>query len=142
MLRQLIGNCQILVVQLIFDVRHRRAQKLANGLRDNSAHIGVSFKLIGVIAQILRERRQIEVPVFHGTHLRRGARKRGHRLKQVLRLILMPQVALIRVTLLGLAALNRAKANNLTAVQERFCLRIVELQRRGLLQPAVLVELR
>ena len=53
----------------------------------------------------------------------------------------MAQVALVGIGVLGLAALHGAMALHLAAVQERAGLGVVELQRRALLQPAVLMQL-
>ena len=53
----------------------------------------------------------------------------------------MAKVALVGVGVLGLAALHGAVALHLAAVEERARLRVVELQRGALVQPAVFVQL-
>lgn len=87
------------------------------------------------------ERRQVEVPVLHRAHLGRNAGERGLRRDKVLRRVAVAQVALVGIGVLGLAALHGAMALHLAAVQERARLGVVELQRRALLQPAVLIQL-
>ena len=52
----------------------------------------------------------------------------------------MTKVALVGVGMLGLASLHRAMAVNLTSIQERLGLRVVELKGRALLKEAVLVQ--
>ena len=54
----------------------------------------------------------------------------------------MTQIALVGVGLLGLAALHGATPDDLTTVEEGARLRIVELRRGELLEPAVVVETR
>ena len=52
----------------------------------------------------------------------------------------MAQIALVGISLLGLAALDGAAADHLTAVEERAGLGIVELQRGALGDGALLVQ--
>ena len=52
----------------------------------------------------------------------------------------MPQVALVRIGLLGLAATNRTTADDLTPVQEGLRLGVIELQRGALLEGTHLVQ--
>ena len=84
---QLVGDFQVLVVQLVFDVDHRRGQELLDGLRHDGSDLGVGLERLHVLLQEAVERRQVEVPVLHRAHLGRDAGERGLRRDKILRRI-------------------------------------------------------
>ena len=86
-MRQLVGDFQVLIVQLVFDVDHRRSQELLDGLRHDGTNLGVGLKGLHVLFQEVVERRQVEVPVLHRAHLGRDAGERGLRRDKILRRI-------------------------------------------------------
>ncbi len=140
--RQAVGQAEVLVVVLVLHEDDRRRQELGDGLGHHGAHLGIGPQLVHIGAQEVGEIRQVEVPVLHGAHLGLRARQRGHRTDKVHGRILMAQVALVGVSVLGLAALHRAAALHLAAVEERAGLGVVELQGGVELQVAVLVQAR
>ena len=66
MMRELVGDLKILVVQLVFNVDHRWGQEFLDGLRHDGAHLGVGLKGLHVLFQEGVERRQVEVPISTG----------------------------------------------------------------------------
>ena len=135
-------SCKRLVVvaQVVLHVDDRRAQELADDLGDDVANVAVLLKSRHVLAQVLRKRGQVEVPVLDRTHLGNRAGKGRLGLDKLFGGVAMTKVALVGVGMLGLASLHRAMAVNLTSVQERLGLRVVELKSRALLKEAVLVQ--
>ena len=138
--RQLGGHGLVLFQVLVLHEDHGRRQKLGDGLGHHRAHLVVGLKLAHVALQEVLEPGQIEVPVLHGPHLGDGARERGYRGDEVHWRVLVPQIALVGVGVLRLAALHGAVALHLAAVQEGAGLSVVELQGGIQLQVAALVQ--
>ena len=139
--RQLARHGVVGLAGVVLDVDDGGAEELLDGLRHDGAHLGVGLERRHVAAQEVGERGQIEVPVLHRAHLGSRARQRRLRRDEVLGGVAVPQVALVGVGVLGLAALHGAAPDHLAAVEERARFRIVELQRASALQVPVLVQL-
>ena len=86
------------------------------------------------------EARQVEVPVVDGAQLGRGAGELAHGVDELLGVKLVPEVALVRIGLLALAAAHGAMALHLAAVQEGLGLHVKELARGALDEDALLVQ--
>ena len=94
-----------------------------------------------MLFQELGESGQVEIPVLDGAHLGHGSRNGRLRRDEIDRVILMAQIALVRISVLRLASLNRAMPHHLATIQERLRLGVVKLKRRFLAKETVLVKL-
>ena len=140
--RQLRLDGGEVISELLLDVDDGRCEERLDLVDEHATRAAHAGDLLDVRGDEVVEARQLEVPVAHLAHLGRLARERGFGRDEVDRIILMAQVALVGVGLLGFAALHRATPDDLTAVEEGARLRIVELRRGELLEPAVIVEAR
>ena len=141
MLRQVRRNRPICFLGLVLHVDDRRREELLDRLRDNVANRGIGLELLHMFFQELGEGRQVEIPVLDRAHLGHGSRDRRLRRDKVDRVVLMAQIALVRVSVLRLAPLDWAVPHHLATVQKRLRLGVVELKRRFLVEETVLVEL-
>ena len=128
------------LAELVLDVELSRQQPLLHGLGDHGANLRVLGELVGIGLHKVEVGRQVEVEVVYRAQLGHLAGELALRRDELLGLKLVAQVALVGIGLLGLAALDGAAADHLTAVEERAGLGIVELQRGALGDGALLVQ--
>ena len=140
-LRQVRRNFPICLLGLVFHIDDRRREELLDRLRDNIANRGIGPEFLHMLFQELGESGQVEIPVLDGAHLGHGSRDRRLRRDKVDWVVLMAQIALVRVSVLRLASLDWAVPHHLATVQKRLRLGVVELKRRFLVEETVLVEL-
>ena len=140
-LRQVRRNLPICLLGLVFHIDDRRREELLDRLRDNIANRGIGPEFLHMLFQELGESGQVEIPVLDGAHLGHGSRNGRLRRDEIDRVILMAQIALVRISVLRLASLNRAMPHHLATVQERLRLGVVKLKRRFLAKETVLVKL-
>ena len=128
------------LAELVLDVELSRQQPLLHGLGDHGTNLRVLGELGGIGLHKVEVGRQVEVEVVDRAQLGHLAGELALRRDELLGLKLVTQVALVGIGLLGLAALDGAAADHLTAVEERAGLGIVELQRGALGDGALLVQ--
>ena len=139
-LRKLILDGIEGLAELVLDVELGRQQPLLHSLGDHGANLRVLGELGGIGLHKVEVGRQVEVEVVDRAQLGHLAGELALRRDELLGLKLVAQVALVGIGLLGLAALDGAAADHLTAVEERAGLGIVELQRGALGDGALLVQ--
>ena len=128
------------LAKLVLDVELSRQQPLLHGLGDHGANLRVLGELGGVGLHKVEVGRQVEVEVVDRAQLGHLAGELALGCDELLGLKLVTQVALIGISLIGLAALDGAAADDLATVEERAGLGIVELQRGALGDGALLVQ--
>ena len=128
------------LAELVLDVELGRQQPLLHGLGDHGANLRVLGELGGVGLHKVEVGRQVKVEVVDRAQLGHLAGELALGRDELLGLKLVAQIALVGISLLGLAALDGAAADHLTAVEERAGLGIVELQRGALGDGALLVQ--
>ena len=124
---ELLGHSVERLAQLILDVDDGGHEALAHRLGDDVSHLRVGVPLVHEVLEGPLVGGQVEIPVVAGTKLGLGTRKLRDRVDELLRVELVAQVALVCVSLLGLAAAHGAATDDLAAVQERLGLGVVEL---------------
>ena len=128
------------LAELVLNIELCRQQPLLHGLGDHGTNLRVLGELGGVRLHKVEVGRQVKVEVVDRAQLGHLAGELALGRDELLGLKLVTQVALVGIGLLGLAALDGAAADHLTAVEERAGLGIVELQRGALGDGALLVQ--
>ena len=128
------------LAELVLDIELSRQQPLLHSLGDHGTNLRVLGELGGIGLHKVEVGRQVEVEVVYRAQLGHLAGELAFGRDELLGLKLVTQVALVGISLLGLAALDGAAADYLTAVEERAGLGIVELQRGALGDGALLVQ--
>ena len=128
------------LAELVLNIELGRQQPLLHSLGDHGANLRVLGELGGIGLHKVEVGRQVEVEVVYRAQLGHLAGELALGRDELLGLKLVAQVALVGISLLGLAALDGAAADHLTAVEERAGLGIVELQRGALGDGALLVQ--
>ena len=128
------------LAELVLDVELSRQQPLFHGLGDHGANLRVLGELGGVGLHKVEVGRQVKVEIVDRAQLGHLAGELALGRDELLGLKLVTQIALVGVGFLGLAALDGAAADHLTAVEERTGLGVVELQRGALGDGALLVQ--
>ena len=140
MLGQLVFDGVEGLAELVLNIELCRQQPLLHGLGDHGANLRVLGELGGVGLHKVEVGRQVEVEVVDRAQLGHLAGELALGCDELFGLKLVAQIALVGISLLGLAALDGAAADHLTAVEERAGLGVVELQRGALGDGALLVQ--
>ena len=131
---------EILLLKLTLDVDNRGLQKLLYGLPDHRADVLALFQHLYPVFQQFFVVPQLEIPVGDRAHGGLFACQGAYRVYEVLRHILVTQVALVRIALFGSTALNGTLADDLSAVKETARFLVIELHGAYLFQLTLFVQ--
>ena len=134
-------KCVIQLPELVHDIHEGRLQELLDSLCHHRTDTLVRLHAGNHLTEQGIELRQLEIPVGDLLHHRLLPGKGAAGIYKVYGVVGMTQVALIRISLFGLAALHRALPHHLTAVEEHPCLFIEKLRRGHLFKIAKVIQL-